>query len=313
MNDFLSLSAQAGPDRLALISASERLTYRQLNQRVADCCTRLDAFGLQRGDRVALLLDRSLAAVTLVHACARLGAVIVPINTRLTSAEMQSQVTMAHCRWTITTRDDMPLDDAVRFSDLPPVAASQDWAEGALALDQDFGVLFTSGTTGSPKAALLTWGNIFWSATGSAFRLGVLPDDSWLLTLPLYHIGGLSILLRSALYGTTVALPDFPDDQFNLAQVWSHLHTDQITLVSLVPTMLYRLLREYPQAADWPASLRLVLLGGAAPSAAILEQAQSIDLPVAVTYGLSEAASQVATALPALTRAKPGTSGHPLP
>jgi O-succinylbenzoic acid--CoA ligase len=142
--------------------------------------------------------------------------------------------------------------------------------------------------------------------------LGVVPDDRWLLTLPLFHIGGLSILFRSALYGTSVVLPDFPADQFDLSRLWENLHENQITLVSMVPTMLYRLLAAHPSKLDWPASLRLILLGGAAAPPETLFQALSLDLPIAVTYGLSEAASQVATALPDLPHRKPGTVGRPL-
>ena len=188
---------------------------------------------------------------------------------------------------------------------------SDQWLGSPLDLDADFGILFTSGTTGKPKGAVLTWGNIFWSATASAFRLGVLPSDRWLLTLPLYHIGGLAILFRSALYGTAVVLPDYPGDPFDLEQLWRKMHNADVTLVSLVPTMLYRLMDRY-EKEDWPLSLRLILLGGAAATLKLLQAARDAYLPLALTYGLTEATSQVATTDPELTRLKPGTVGKPL-
>ncbi len=331
-NDFLSLAAQSHPHRLAIWDGDARLSYAQLNQRVAALCDRLDALGVRRGERVAVLLDRGLEAVTLVHALARLGAVLVPLNTRLTPEEMRWQIEAAGCARVLCALSDFPLEEAIPLADLPPAAEPDCWLRGALDLEADFGILFTSGTTGRPKGAVLTWGNLFWSATASAFRLGVLPSDRWLLTLPLYHVGGLAILLRSALYGTAVALPGFPGDRFDLDTLWARLRESGATLVSLVPTMLYRLLEPrvellaetveadgietHSRSASphgWPDSLRLILLGGAAAPPELLARAFNNGLPVAVTYGLTEAASQVATAEPEMARRKPGSAGKPLP
>lgn len=311
MNDFLSLAAQSSPDRLALITSDKEMIFAELNQRVAVLCARLDARGIRSKDRVAVLLDRGLASVELVHALARLGAVIVPLNTRLTPAKMRWQIEQAESKWTISTIPAPILEEAILLDDLPQAGGAGKWLGSHLDLEANFGILFTSGTTGEPKGAVLTWGNIFWSATASAFRLGVLPTDRWLLTLPLHHIGGLAILFRSALYGTTVVLPDFPDAQFDLDHLWTRMQDTGVSLLSLVPTMLYRLLERYEQA-DWPFTLRLILLGGAAATPEILQAARGANLPVAVTYGLTEAASQVATADPETTHRKPGTVGKPM-
>ena len=312
MKDFLALATQSSPDHPAVTSAEGEITYAELNDQVAEMCAHLAVLGVKQGERVAVLLNRGLESVKLVHALTRLGAVIVPLNTRLKPTEMCAQIEDASCRWTLTTLTETPLKDIVHLEDLPISFNHNCWLSSELDLEDDFGILFTSGTTGPPKGAVLTWSNLYWSAIASAFRLGVVPGDRWLLTLPLFHIGGLSILFRSALYGTAVVLPDFPDDQFEITHLWERLHADQIAIVSLVPTMLYRLLKAHPAKMDWPSSLRLILLGGAAASSELLAQAVEMNLPVAVTYGLSEAASQVATALPDLTHRKPGTVGRPL-
>ena len=131
------------------------------------------------------------------------------------------------------------------------------------------------------------------------------PDDRWLSCLPLYHVGGLAVLFRSCLYGTAVVL----HRRFDVEAFNESLDTKAITLTSLVPTMLYRLLRA---RGRWPDSLRLVLLGGAAASPELLAEAAAAGVPVATTYGLTEAASQVATLLPAGVRRKPGSVGRPL-
>ncbi len=335
MDDFLTLAARTHPDRLALLDGDQNLTYAELNTAVGELAARLTAHGIQQRQRVAVLLGRSRDAVQLVHALVRIGASLVPLNTRLTAAEMQYQIDEADCRWLVspqnaslpqsTQRDTKTLKTSCPFVlfvvkkegygdpiclDGLPETALDPRLVGALELDAEFGILFTSGTTGKPKGARLLWKNIYASAKASAERLGTHPNDRWLLTLPLYHIGGLSILLRSALYGTAVILPNFKDDQFDLVQLQKRMHEAETTMVSLVPTMLHRLLE---QSNSFPESLRLILLGGAAVSSKLLEQAFAQNLPVATTYGLTECASQVATATPDETRRKPTSVGKPLP
>ncbi len=329
MDDFLTLAARAHPDRLALIDGAQHLSYAELNIAVAELAARLTVHGIQQGQRVAVLLDRSRNAVTLVHALVRIGAGLVPLNTRLTTEEMQYQVENAACDWILRTTQDAHLDSSLHVDDLPRNAPDPRLV-GTLELDAEFGILFTSGTTGKPKGTRLIWENIYASAKASAERLGTYPNDRWLLTLPLYHIGGLSIIFRSALYGTAVVLPNFENDQFNLTQLTRRMHETKTTLVSLVPTMLHRLLAtDYTDVTDkalknpcksvksvakpFPESLRLILLGGAATSPQLLERAVAKNLPVATTYGLTECASQVATATPDETRRKPTSVGKPLP
>jgi O-succinylbenzoic acid--CoA ligase len=281
--------------------------------------------GIERGDHVGVLLPNSLAAVCCVFALARLGAVLVPINTRLTAAEVSWQLKRADCarlvyagKTEITAREaagnlpqgrvrphclpDDPVAFEARLATLPVIDRPSPATFDALQA-----VVFTSGTTGHPKGAMITYANHFWSAVGSAFRLGVRPDDRWLACLPLYHVGGLAVLFRSCLYGTAIIL----HDGFDARTVLNSLATEEITLISVVPTMLARLLGEGLTAETAPA-LRLALLGGAAASPELLTEAAEAGIPVAVTYGLTEAASQVATMLPDPARAKPGSAGRPL-
>ncbi len=196
-------------------------------------------------------------------------------------------------------------------SDLAAIRNDQQRAVGGYSpaesgLNQIQVILFTSGTTGRPKAAMVSYSNHFYSAVGSAFRLGVLPTDRWLACMPLYHVGGLAIILRACLYGTAVVL----HAGFDVNQVDASLRKQQVSIVSLVPTMLQRMLRS-SDPRQWPA-MRLVLLGGAAVEPDILAAARSAGLPVATTYGLTEAASQVATMTPDQANHKPGCVGRPL-
>jgi o-succinylbenzoate---CoA ligase len=144
----------------------------------------------------------------------------------------------------------------------------------------------TSGTTAEPKEVPLTYGNWLWSALGSAVALGHPPGERWLCALPLTHVGGLSILIRSVIAGTTVLLHDRWDTDAVLRGL------DDATIVSLVPTTLKRLL---DAGLREPPALRWALLGGAPIPRALLERAGAANVPVAPTYGLTEACSQVTT------------------
>src|SRR5439155_8132393 len=147
-------------------------------------------------------------------------------------------------------------------------------------------LIHTSGTRGSPKPVGLTNGNHLWNAVGSGARLGIDRGDRWLCCLSLRHIGGLAIVLRSVIYGTAVVL-----ERFEPEVIGELIEPNQITISSLVGTMLQRLL----DAGARLDRLRCVLLGGGAAPQGLLERAFESGVSLAPTYGLTEAASQVAT------------------
>ena len=324
--DWLRARAAATPTRLALLFQGRALTYGELDRWADGVAHALAADGVGPGHRVAVLLPNSPLYVALVHGVARLGGVLVPLNTRWTAPERAKQLArigpslaialqgptreeaaaLAPERWRSPSR--LPGEEDVRAGERwpsfsrPPDPTQEPDPPG----DRVQALVFTSGTTGEPKAAMLTFANHLWSAVASAFRLGVDPEDRWLSCLPLYHVGGLALVFRSCLYGTALVL----QEGFDVAAFRASLEADGVTLTSLVPTMLYRLLQADP--GPWPSRLRRVLLGGAAAPPELLAAALAARVPVAATYGLTEAASQVATALPEQVRAKPGTVGRPL-
>jgi O-succinylbenzoic acid--CoA ligase len=163
-------------------------------------------------------------------------------------------------------------------------------------LDAVCAVIHTSGTTSAPRPVELTYGAFLWSALGSAAALGVDPHERWLCALPLAHVGGLSILMRSAIYVTTAVI----HERFDTDSVLAALRHD-ITLVSLVSTTLARLL---DAGLRDPPALRCALTGGGPVAPALVERARAAGVPVVETYGLTECCSQAATApLGALRRA----------
>jgi O-succinylbenzoic acid--CoA ligase len=150
--------------------------------------------------------------------------------------------------------------------------------------------MFTSGTTAGPKPVELSYDNWLWNAIGSALALGLDPAERWLCPMPLAHVGGLSIQIRSAIYGTTVLLHDRFDTDRALAALMDP--GERVTLVSLVPTMLARLL---DAGLREPPALRRALLGGGPIAPALLRRAAEAGVTVAPSYGMTEACSQIAT------------------
>ncbi len=343
---WLPWRAASTPDHLALVAPNgSRLTYAELHARADDAALGLAALGVRGGDRVGVLLPNGIPFVEVVHACMRLGAVLLPLNLRLTPGELAWQVRDAGARvvlhdssteaktaelCTIATdvmmarTGDAPMavDDHadIGLADISLAhAASADTTRAengsttGTALrdrtdpEEPLAIVYTSGTTGAPKGAVLSYSNFWWSAVGSALNLGIHAADRWLAPLPLFHVGGLSVLTRSAIYGTTAVL----HDGFDAARVSAALDDEEITLVSLVPTMLHRLL-EVRSDRPAPPSLRCVLLGGGPAPRALLERCAQLGIPVSQTYGLTECCSQVATLAPRDALRKPGSAGRPL-
>ena len=148
-------------------------------------------------------------------------------------------------------------------------------------------VVHTSGTAGRPKRVELTYGNWLWSALGAHVAMGLAPDERWLCALPLSHVGGLSILVRSAIYGTTAIV----HERFDVDAVLAAL-CDDVTVISVVPTTLARLL---DTGLENPPALRCALVGGAPIPPALVRRAADAGVPATETYGLTEACSQVTT------------------
>jgi O-succinylbenzoic acid--CoA ligase len=230
--------------------------------------------------------------VVLVHALMKVGAVLLPLSPRL-SAEEHAAVIAAE-------EPAVDLDDAGELTqteaDLPLL--------GEHDMDDLACKVMTSGSTGTPDRVGLTYGNFLWSGVASAFNIGVDPEDRWLCCLPLSHISGLGIVMRSVFDGTGGVV----HDGFDADRVAASLERDRITVVSLVTTMLTRLLEA---GADLSGPRAILIGGGPVPEAA-LEEAIGRGATVVQTYGLTEACSQVTTLAPAEAKRKLGSAGRPL-
>lgn len=266
-------------------SAAGVLTYSELDAQASLAARRLAALGVGEGDRVATTLPPGSDFAVLMHAAPRIGAALVPLNTRLPAAEQRAQARAGGA----DTIVDRPLDGLEADIEL----------RRELDPRQVHAVLFTSGTTAEPKPVDLTVGNQDAAAAASAAAVGTEPGDRWLCVLPLFHVAGLAILVRCARAGATAVL----HEAFDAAHTAEALG-GQATLVSLVATQLRRLRKA---GLEETPGLRAMLLGGGPIPPDLLDWATGQGIPARCTYGMTETASQVVVT-------EPGeTAGPPLP
>jgi o-succinylbenzoate---CoA ligase len=310
--------ARRDPRSLAIVGDGEKISFAELAARSEALARRLLALGAEPGDRVAVVVGASVRFVELVHATQLLGLVLVPLNTRLTTAEILALVEDCRPRLLIfdphraaLASEVMRRNPDVRViestGEIDGVAPSRSLPESGVDPHSVFTVVYTSGTTGAAKGAMLTHSNHFASASASRANLDVRRDDRWLAVLPLHHVGGLSILLRSVIDGSGVVL----HSGFDAERVERAIREQGITLVSLVATTLRRLL-EHSAGRRYPRSLRAALVGGGVTPGELLERARALGIPALATYGLTEAASQVTTEPLGGDREAAGSAGRPL-
>ncbi len=271
---WLARAAAARPQRTALETPAGDWSYARLYAAARAGAGELHARGASAGSRVAIALPAGLDFAQALHACLLLGAIAVPVDLRLASREQERILDGA----AVLVAE--PLGEDPEPASLP-IAPRHD-------LDAVAVVIHTSGTTASPRSVELTYANLLWSALGSGVALGVDQDERWLCALTLAHVGGLSVLVRSAIYATTAIV----HERFEVDRVLHDLSTRRATVVSLVATTLARLLDAGLQR---PRHLRCALTGGGPVPAALMTRARLAGVPVGLTYGLSQAASQVTT------------------
>jgi len=297
---WLARAAAARPQRTALQTPTGSWSYAQLHAAARLGAHELAARGAGPGVPVAIALPAGLAFAQALHACLLLGAVAVPVDLRLAPAE-RALIT-EQCAVLVADPLGQEGDGGAGWAGPAPArlapARGHDLRDTAV-------VIHTSGTTAAPRPVALSYGNFLWSALGSAVALGLDPGERWLCALPLSHVGGLSIMLRSAIYATSAVV----HERFEVDRVLHALRTQEVTLVSLVATTLARLLDAGLEA---PPRLRCALTGGGPVPAALVRRAQEAGVPVSLTYGLTETCSQVTTTPVAEIGGRSASAGPPL-
>ena len=310
MNPLTVHALKERPDATALIASGREWTWATLERSSARIAGQLANRGIRPGARIAVLAHNAPETVLLVHAAARLGATLVLLNTRLTRDDWQDQVQRAGC--VLAVRGPGFTDVALQ---VPHLGLDELDGEADPHADPDpdparaLALLYTSGTTGKPKGALLSLGALMAQARSTAAHLGATPEDVHLCNLPLFHIGGLAMIFRTAENGSTLLL----HERFDAAAVVRDLATQRVSHLSLVATTLARLLDHVGPEPLVAPRLRVLPVGGGPLPLPLLQRAERAGLSPLGTYGLTEACSQVTTVPPMERLEARGSSGRALP
>lgn len=309
--NWLSQRAYLSGNQMALSFGEDEWTFSEINEMALDYAGKLANFGITERSRVALLAKSNAEAVLVMYGCLHIGCEMVLLNERLAGAEIAYQIEDSRVDRVFT---DAALYDKV--AEARPVSFEQlkqanpvefkiatEWAK-----DRTISIMYTSGTTGNPKGVRQTAENHFSSAISSALNLGLSPDDVWLCTVPLFHISGFSILMRSLVYGMGVRL----HDKFDPSICARELCSGQATHSSLVSVMLDSVLREIEvEKLEVSADFKVLAGGGPVP-VSYLQRAEAHGIQVLQTYGMTETSSQTTTLQPAEAKRKAGSAGKPL-
>lgn len=273
-------AAREHSGRIGLIAEDVAYTYAELAERAAAIVAWLVAEGVEPGDRVAVVAGHRPETIFLFHALFELGATVVLVHPRLGPDERARIVADAQPVLVIDETFCAP-------PPAPPRAIAS--VDDALAL----AIVYTSGSSGAPKGAVLSRRAFLASARASEQNLRWRPDDRWLLAGPAAHVGGLSVVTRCLVARACVVLPTGAKPS-SVPAVCDAIERHRATLVSLPPPLVDMLLRRDPQW-DCPPFVRALLVGSMASSPDLLLRARDRRYPVVVTYGMTEACSQVAT------------------
>jgi len=319
--DPLARAARRWPRGTALDGPGGSRTWEALEDAASGLAGLLRATGAGPGGRVAFLLPRGEAAVVLLHAAPRTGAATAPLHAGWTGPELADYLSRLSPSHLVCSEDTLGAAGAALPDGTALVRVGPGWppAEGAEVVrpgergaqpgdgPRPHTILSTSGTSGRPKAVGLTLAAHVACARATERRMLLGPADRWLASLSPAHVGGVALVVRSAWTGAALVLRE----RFDAGEMAEMAAAGRVTHASLVPTMLRRL-REARGRRPAPLPLRGILLGGDAADPREILGALELDYPLFPTYGLTEAASQVATARPEEARVAPESVGKPL-
>lgn len=312
---WLTKRATLSPEQVAIeLEKGEKITFLAFQKRSEAFARKLATYGVKKGDHLAIYSKNCIEMIIAVYAISYLGAVCVLLNHRLTEHELIYQIKDADVQMILTCQKLQSTSQAmnlpvpvVSFSEINELPETNQSLLHEMDLDAPFTMMYTSGTTGKPKAVIQTYGNHFWSATGSVLNMGLHSDDKWLSVLPMFHIGGLSIFFRSVIYGIPVLL----HEEFDAGCVNEAVQRKNVTILSAVTVMLQEIIATLGEK-KYPETFRTLLLGGGAVPEELIHQAFDKGIPVFQTYGLTETCSQIATLSPEDSFRKIGSAGKPL-
>jgi O-succinylbenzoic acid--CoA ligase len=290
----LHSAAKKYGSRPAIVTDEKIYSYRDLEQIVSLTVNHLRKFGVQNRQRVVIQAPNGVEYITVLLALWRIGAIACAISPRFPRSAVRVLTKQLNCQKFFAERFLLSLRALYRTIKGEAISSRNNPAV-SIPLNRDATILFTSGTTAAPKAVLHSYANHYYSAKGANVNMSLGPEDRWLLTLPLYHVGGLAIIFRILLAGSTLVIA--PPKMSREAA----MRNFNVTHISLVYTQLYRLLstesgmKALSNLPAGQAGLKAILLGGSAIPRFIIKKTRILNLPIYTTYGSTEMASQVTT------------------
>ncbi|OQX36000.1 MAG: o-succinylbenzoate--CoA ligase [Oceanospirillales bacterium LUC14_002_19_P2] len=302
------------PDAVAVWFEKSRITFSELDDQVVDIQRQLITAGLQAGSHLAVVSGNSLTMLRLLLACLRSGIVFCPLNPRFPAAQLEEFIKSMDCdAFYVEEREaleGLSVSGVVRITQLDssaimPNHSTAEMQEIGLDAEGLCDLILTSGSSGKAKAAGHCYRNHYYSAVGSQAQIPLDGHDAWLLSLPLFHVGGYAIVIRCLLAGAAIVLaPDMV-----AAQALNHF---PVTHLSLVNTQLYRLLQT-DQVSLKDTSIKVILMGGGYVSSDLVADVNTQGIRILTSYGLTESSSQACTGTPFFLDSQRLTSGQPLP
>lgn len=284
---WLKEAANRWPDKIAIIYKDVEISYAQLYDKALYVAYRLNSFNQKR---IALQAENHINDCYIIHGAILAGIEIVMINKYLTEFEIKRQMEAVNTTHLITDKR-IERCTVVRKQSMLENNTTQLSQTKNNNPEDILSIMFTSGTTGIQKAVPQRYINHFASAAHCKQTFTYNHDSIWLDVLPLFHISGLSILLRAVIDGCTVVL----HEKFNAQQIITDIQQRNITHISLVPQTLERLLRH---GLNNNNCLQGILIGGAKLDERLLKTAREANLPIFTSFGMTETCSQMITATP---------------
>ncbi len=317
MFSILQQKALKNPNDVYIIFKGQEYTFSDVYEKSKIIATSLSNNGINTGDRVGVALPTGIDYIYLIYALMKLRAILIPLNTRLTINELIWQISLVDSTNIIYNSEYKKMAnqiadsiESVHILDIETINTETDETTGESSIQIEDNslthcIIFTSGTTKSPKGVILSYSNHLSHIDAHADRIPFKENDRRLSCIPLYHVGGLQIILRCLNFGMPVVL----HNRFVIDEIIDSIYQDKITIISLVPTMLKRILEK---SELQNTNLRCILLGGAKTTLDLVNLSLSLSLPICTTYGMTESNSQVCTILTEGLRKKPESVGKPI-
>jgi fatty-acyl-CoA synthase len=317
------------PTKDAVVDGKRRVNYHQLNERVNRLCGALLEMGLQGGDRIGILSYNCLEFVEVIMAAAKLGTVLVPLNWRLTATELAFIINDSGAETLFFDLElvklvegvqvqQTPLKQFIAFGgkDMPEARAyetlisnqrdTEPEIDSAPGLETPHIIMYTAGTTGRPKGAVLSQGASFWNVLNLGLSMDFTSHDRNLVVLPMFHIGGIGLFtLPMIYYGATVVI----QRSFDPIQTLALLRKEKISLFFGVPAIFLALIQHPGFSTEAFKNVRIVMSGGAPLPISLVEQYHSSGIVLQQGFGMSEAAPSIATLDKDLALEKAGSIG----